>query len=429
MARPASLLLGLALLASPVLAVGLTAGDVDDNLNWGQYISYASRAVVRDDGLPKIALDDRVTILVKDATGSPMPFVPVTVTDAEDTVSVQLVSGADGVVRLFPAFDGLGKSSVFRVRVGDSPPQAAARIDLAELDGARVATIAVDGRASAPEAIDLMLVVDATGSMSDEIHYLTVELSRIVADVAEAHPNADLRLGLTMYRDHGDEYVVKSFGFTSSVDTMADRISAQRADGGGDYEEAVDEALVAAVADEWRDGATARMLFLVGDAPPHADDYDRFLEGVRSARAKGIHIEPVGASGVADAAEYLFRAAAALTQGRYVFLTDDSGLGNPHAEPHVQCYLVTELSGLLVRIVGSEFTGTRIEADSGDVMRSVGSYERGVCLADEDGEPKAQPHPSVGAAGGTSTPGPGLAWLMAAVGLALLLGRGQRRHP
>ena len=55
----------------------------------------------------------------------------------------------------------------------------------------------------------------------------------------------------------------------------------------------------------------------------------------------------VAASGVADKAEYAMRAMAAATQSRYLFLTDDSGVGNPHAPPAIDCYLVTRLDALV----------------------------------------------------------------------------------
>ena len=76
----------------------------------------------------------------------------------------------------------------------------------------------------------------------------------------------------------------------------------------------------------------------------------------------GIRIYPLGASGVADTAEYLMRMGAVMTQGRYLFLTDDSGVGNSHAEPKVPCYVVTPLNQLIERVLNSELRGTRIES-------------------------------------------------------------------
>ena len=73
------------------------------------------------------------------------------------------------------------------------------------------------------------------------------------------------------------------------------------------------------------------------------------------------------------------RAAAVLTQGRHLFLTDDSGVGLPHAEPKIECYQVTRLDHLLVRVVASELEGRRVEAYPDEVIREVGRIDDGVC--------------------------------------------------
>ena len=75
------------------------------------------------------------------------------------------------------------------------------------------------------------------------------------------------------------------------------------------------------------------------------------------------------------------RQAALVTEGRYLFLTDDSGVGYAHAEPTISCYRVTALSGLVTRVLESELSGIRVEARDRDVIREVGSYDRGVCRA------------------------------------------------
>ena len=102
------------------------------------------------------------------------------------------------------------------------------------------------------------------------------------------------------------------------------------------------------------------------------------------ARAKRIHIVPVGASGVGPAAEYVMRGMAALTQSRYIFLTDDSGIGNPHAEPAVDCYLVTKLGSSIRRVLDSQISGRRVEPAKNEIIRTVGDYDRGAALVNRD---------------------------------------------
>jgi hypothetical protein len=96
-------------------------------------------------------------------------------------------------------------------------------------------------------------------------------------------------------------------------------------------------------------------------------------------RSRGVQIVPVAASGVEDSAQYVLRSMAAVTQGRYIFLTDDSGVGDSHAEPDVACYLVTRLDTLVARVLSGIATGRRVEPREGDVIRTVGDYDRGRC--------------------------------------------------
>jgi hypothetical protein len=129
------------------------------------------------------------------------------------------------------------------------------------------------------------------------------------------------------------------------------------------------------------DGNVARILFHVADAPPHETGYVSFLGSAKTARTRGIRIFPVGASGVGIEAEYLMRLSALVTLGRYVFLTDDSGIGNPHEPPHILCYQVQHLNDLLVREIASELAGAYLAASPDQVLRTVGSYDNGVCEA------------------------------------------------
>ncbi len=77
------------------------------------------------------------------------------------------------------------------------------------------------------------------------------------------------------------------------------------------------------------------------------------------------------------------RLAALLTHSEYVFLTDDSGVGDSHEEPHIPCYHVQRLDQLMIRLVGAELAGHRIEADASQIIRTVGTPVNGVCTTGE----------------------------------------------
>lgn len=145
------------------------------------------------------------------------------------------------------------------------------------------------------------------------------------------------------------------FPFTDDLEEAEGQISAQSANGGGDYPEAVETALYHAVFQQsWRESARARLLFLLLDAPPHNTETNiNTLHWTTVATAaQGIRIIPVASSGVDDPTEYLLRFLAISTGGTYVFLTDDSGIGNPHDEANVPGHEVEYLNDLLVRLIG-----------------------------------------------------------------------------
>lgn len=348
----------------------LTAGDYDDLLNPTWYADYVGRYLQGqgEQSLPWVDTRQAITIAVSDPEGRPAPFVEVSVSRPQGG-PLRLRTLADGTVVLFPVLDRLGRTADISVN------GATRRLTVGPDSRLEIRTAS---RAAPVRAFDLLLVVDATGSMGDEMEYLKRELASIMASLAERHPNVDTRIGLIVYRDNGDQYVVRDFPFTGDVQALVRQLEAQRADGGGDYPEAMDQALTRALDYPWRDEAV-RSIVLVADAPPHDDRIAATWEQVQEARARRIQITPVAASGVGHRAEFVMRAAAAATQSRYLFLTDDSGVGDPHATPEVKCYVVTRLDSLLRRVLDSQISGRRIEPTSNELIRRVGPYDEGVC--------------------------------------------------
>ena len=375
----------------------LTAGDIDDGLNWDAFLGYVRRMLGGDrpthqyrrspnnTAYPDLQLEDRVTLRVVDEVGRPVAGARVTVTAEDGDRARRLVTeaGTDGRLALFPAYDfgeGVRTLRLDVRRPGGGGRAVTETVRLRRLGDDRAVRVRLPiRRAERPRALDLAFVIDVTGSMSDELRYLTDEFEAIVARVEDRYPGVDLRFGLVAYRDRGDQFVVQRHDFTRSAQEMQRRLAGLRAQGGGDYPEAMDEALESALDLDWRTGSAARVAFLVADAPPHDDRMGRTFDAVREARARGLRLYPVAASGVADQAEYVMRAAAVLTQGRHLFLTDDSGVGLPHAEPKIECYQVTRLDDLLVRVVASELEGRRVEAYPDEVIREVGRVDDGVC--------------------------------------------------
>ncbi len=208
--------------------------------------------------------------------------------------------------------------------------------------------------ASSFNAVDIAFVVDATGSMGDELRYLQTELRDVIARASAADKNLKIRTSSVFYRDHGDAYVTRHSDFSDNVEVTRKFISEQKADGGGDFPEAVEEALETATTKlKWSEGSRARLLFLILDAPPHEDTKTqaKFHRASLAAAAQGIKIIPITASGIDKNTEYLMRYLSLITNSTYTFITDHSGIGGSHLEPSIGKYKVEFLNNLMVRLI------------------------------------------------------------------------------
>lgn len=355
----------------------MTAGDIDDRLNLAAFSRYLKRAG-RDSGLPVLGLGAPLQVQLIGPDGTPAPGARYTLRrPGAAEAFLSSFAGPDGRLSDFPQVLGAGALGAVELRVFGDDGQEMLRQVVKTGQPSRI-TLPQDA-AWKPDFLDLVLVVDTTGSMGDEIAFLQKELIGITRSAAAKAPGVSIRYGLIAYRDSGDAYVVQDYGFTSSAPQMNGWLRGLSADGGGDYPEAAAAALRAGVNLPWRAGKGERILIHIADAPPHDGDAAAYLRAAKAAAGKGVQVFTLGASGVGAEAEYLMRQAAVATGGRYVFLTDDSGVGNAHAEPSIACYRVTRLSRLLARILGTELSGRRQEAGGGEVLREVGSYSGGVC--------------------------------------------------
>ena len=227
-------------------------------------------------------------------------------------------------------------------------------VSTATISETQVNRIALDETLPSPtNQVQIAFMVDATGSMGDELEFLKMDLKKVINEVQKTNTQLKISTGTVFYRDEGDEYVVKHSPFTEDINQTTEFISQQRADGGGDFPEAVDKALVQLNQLQWQPEARTRIAFLVLDAPPHNKPavISSIQYSVKTAAASGIKLIPVVASGIDKTTEFLMRFIAMYTNGTYVFITDHSGIGNKHLEPSVGEYQVEKLSDLMVRLI------------------------------------------------------------------------------
>lgn len=206
----------------------------------------------------------------------------------------------------------------------------------------------------ASKNIDIAFIVDATGSMSDEINFLKADLTDIINKVGEAHAGANIRTAALFYRDEGDDYLTRVSDFTDDLSVTTNYIAKQKADGGGDYPEAVHTALEVGLQKlSWREDNSIRLAFMLLDAPPHKQDdvLASLHQSIPQYAKRGIRIIPVAASGVDKNTEFFLRFTAIATDGTYVFITNHSGVGGDHIEATVGAYKVELLNDLMVRLI------------------------------------------------------------------------------
>jgi hypothetical protein len=190
------------------------------------------------------------------------------------------------------------------------------------------ALLATPAMAGEKPVVEVAFVLDTTGSMDGLIEGAKKKIWSIATTIADAHPDADIRMALVAYRDIGDAYVTRTTALSTDIQDMYGELLAYRAEGGGDWPESVNEAMDVAVRKlEWGQGRRdTRIIFLVGDAPPHTDyPQDRPMKAIiAEARSRGIIVNAVQA-GVAEDTTRIWRSIAQLGHGEFIAIPQDGG--------------------------------------------------------------------------------------------------------
>lgn len=182
--------------------------------------------------------------------------------------------------------------------------------------------------------IDVVFLLDSTGSMGDEIRQVKTHIKKIVREVEEGYPKPDLKVGIVTYRDHKPEereYVYRTFDLTNNIEKALDDLESIRASGGGDYPEAVADGMHVAIHKmDWRKDAK-KIIFLIGDAAPHGIESNSFSQGcpsgydykdeITNALKEDIVIYTISGSGMGHKGIDIWKEIAKRTGGDYHKLT------------------------------------------------------------------------------------------------------------
>lgn len=331
----------------------LTAGEIHDFSKWKLWQDIAKKDLKQWQKFWKINPLERHCIQLQTEQGSPVADAEVALINEQgDTIWLAKTDNT-GKAELWGEIFGNESNKKQKFNVLVSYNRNTFKIKRAKEFHKKVNILKIPAVCDRPADIDIAFVVDATGSMGDEIQYLKTELNDIIAKIKDTLPDYQINLGSVFYRDKGDAYITKHIDLSAETDKTINFISENYAGGGGDTPEAVDSALAVAIDKlSWSKYAVSRLLFLILDAPPHSDEAtkQKIRNLTKRAAQKGIRIIPLTCSGIDKSTEYLMRCCALATNGTYVFLTDDSGIGNPHIKPTTDSYEVELLNDLIVRL-------------------------------------------------------------------------------
>lgn len=306
---------------------------------------------------------DRYIIKIVDGQDQPLFNVPFSIVDPDRNTVWEAVSHPNGESVIFPNImfpsahkDGLSVRIHFKGEQIKKPLKS---------DMDRLTTIQLKSVNRAQNlTLDLLFILDTTGSMGDEIQQLKDLLYSIHMRIKNHFDFLPVRFGLILYRDRGDRYVVKMYNFTESVEIFQRQLDAVTCEGGGDKPEDVQAALQKAVREMNWSNEAVKLSFLLADAPPHLNYRQNYtyLRASLEAAQKGIKLYTIGASGLNIPGEYIFRQISALTYSEFIFLTygetgesegTDEGKVSHHTGDNYESY---NLDDLVVNIVKKEIS-------------------------------------------------------------------------
>lgn len=352
---------GVAIAPAPQQVLALKAGEIDDNADWDDYLLFRRDFMQQQFyDVHDVDVTGRHIINVTYDDGLPVLGARVRVYAGQRLVS-DTRTYATGQTLFFPNATRQGqREDRFQVVVEKDGDEADFMLNTNETNEWFVTLPGKGQTLQDPIRLDVMFLIDATGSMADEIEELESNILSISAQIDEFPAQVQTRYGMVTYRDRGDEYITRVYDFTPDVREFQDELSGVRAEGGGDNPESLNEGLHDALhRAEWRVEDTVSLMFLVADAPPHLDyanDYDYAEEMVEAARL-GVKIHPIASSGLDPQGEYIFRQLGQYTMGHFIFLAYEGDQGEYVREDLAagdQDFSVAALDELVVRLIGDE---------------------------------------------------------------------------
>ncbi len=327
----------------------LTASEWNDLANWDLWSDQVEEEFAEFADIWSFKPINRQTILLYNEQGLPLVHAYIELIGEDGTRLSAGRTDNKGVAELFLK---TANSNRFACRVTYNGMS----FEFPNIKANEKLEIQVNTACSTNAVVDIMFVVDATGSMGDEINYLKKEVEDVIDRVGKLDDQKTIRSGAIFYRDHQDQYLSRRKALSTDLSALNTFVQDQRAAGGGDFPEAIDVALEELTTSiNWSKNAMAKIAFIILDAPPHQDSasIERVNRSVLKAAELGIRLIPITGSGIDKNTEYLMKALAIQTNGTYLYLTDDSGVGGKHLDASNDKTEVLPLNDLMVKVVDS----------------------------------------------------------------------------
>jgi Mg-chelatase subunit ChlD len=264
-------------------------------------------------------------------------------------------------------------------------------------------TGASDRAAPKKPQIEVCFVLDTTGSMGGLLDGAKQKIWSIANEVIAAQPAPTVKFALIGYRDRGDEYVTRLTPLTDDIDAIYADLRKFQAGGGGDQPESVSQALDEAVRKiGWSsDRSVLKIIYLVGDAPPHTDyrDGPDYRDVCAEAAKRDLIINTVQCGSIPGTRDF-WTEIARRSEGQYVALAQNGNMiaittpfdrplaelnlelgktivayGSPAAQAAVRAKQeVTELSSFSVaadRLAYNARSGGKVVQGSGELLDAL----------------------------------------------------------
>ena len=177
--------------------------------------------------------------------------------------------------------------------------------------------------------IEVCFVLDTTGSMGGLIAGAKEKIWSMANEIISAKPTPEVRIGLIAYRDKTDAYTTKVYPLSNDIDDIYAKLMAFKAQGGGDTPESVNQALNEGVTKmEWsKDQKVLKIIFLVGDAPPHMDYKQdvKYMDSCKLAMKKDLIINTIQCGNMA-ATTPIWMEIARNAEGKFARILQDGGV-------------------------------------------------------------------------------------------------------